>query len=372
MTKSKVYFTNLHTTPNCNLLDKLEKLVKRAGIEKINFENQFTAIKIHFGEPGNLAYIRPNYATRMVKILQKLGSKVFLTDANTLYSGGRSNAVDHLQSAMENGFNPMTTHCNVIIADGVKGTEYREIKIDGEYCKAPKIGSAIADADIFISMNHFKGHEQAGFGGALKNIGMGSASIGGKLEMHSTSQPKIVKKNCVACGVCVKYCAHSAIKIENRCAEINYEKCVGCGQCVALCQYSAAVLSDWDTSENLNCKIAEYAKAVLTGKPHFHVNFIMNVSPECDCWNHNDVAIVSDIGMAASFDPVALDMACVDLVKKAPINAYSHLHEKHEHHDLAGSEKFKLIHPNANWLAGLQHAEKIGVGTIQYELEEIS
>jgi uncharacterized Fe-S center protein len=368
---SKVYFTNLHTTPNSNLLDKLEKLVKKAGIENINFEKQFTAIKIHFGEPGNLAYIRPNYAARMVKVVKQLGGKPFLTDANTLYSGGRSNAVDHLQSAMENGFNPMATHCNVIIADGVKGTEYREISIDGEYCKAPKIGSAIADADIFISMNHFKGHEQAGFGGALKNIGMGSASVGGKLEMHSNSQPKIIQKNCKACGICVKYCAHSAIKIENRCAVIDFSKCVGCGQCVALCQYNSAVLGEWDTSENLNYKIAEYAKAVLLDKPHFHISFIMNVSPECDCWNHNDVAIVSDIGIAASFDPVALDMACVDLVKKAPVNAYSHLHHQHEHEDLSGAEKFKLVHPNANWLAGLQHAEKIGIGTINYELEEI-
>lgn len=371
MEKSKVFFTDLHTAPDSNLLDKLEKLVKKAGIENINFGNQFAAIKIHFGEPGNLAYIRPNYAARMVKILKKLGAKPFLTDSNTLYSGGRSNAVDHLQSAMENGFNPIAAHCNVIIADGLKGTEYREIKIDGDYCKAPKIGSAIADSDIFISMNHFKGHEQAGFGGALKNIGMGSASIGGKLEMHSSSQPKIVNKNCKVCGICVKFCAHSAIKIVNRCAEIDYDKCTGCGQCVALCQYSAAVLGEWDTSKNLNCKIAEYAKAVLQDKPHFHINFIMNVSPECDCWNHNDVAIVPDIGIAASFDPVALDKACADIVQKAPVNVFSVLHSKHEHDDLTGVEKFKLVHPEADWLAGLQHAEKIGIGTINYSLEEI-
>ena len=219
-------------------------------------------------------------------------------------------------------------------------------------------------------MNHFKGHEQAGFGGALKNIGMGSASVGGKLELHSSSQPKIIKKNCKVCGICVKYCAHSAIKIVNNCAEIDINKCVGCGQCIALCQYDAAVCR-WDDSENMNCKIAEYAKAALRDKPHFHVNFVMNVSPECDCWSHNDVAIVSDIGIAASFDPVALDMACVDLVKKAPVNVYSALQQKHEHHDLVGDDKFKLVHPNSNWLAGLQHAEKIGLGTTNYELEEV-
>ena len=172
MDKSKVFFTNLHTTPSSNLLDKMERLIKRAGIESIDFKDQFVAIKIHFGEPGNLAYLRPNYAARLATLLRSWGAKPFLTDCNTLYSGRRANAVDHLQSAMENGYNPISAQCQVIIADGLKGTEYREIPLNGEYCKAPKIGSALADADIVISMTHFKGHEQAGFGGALKNLGM--------------------------------------------------------------------------------------------------------------------------------------------------------------------------------------------------------
>lgn len=253
MNTSKVYFTNLRTTPSSNLLDKMERLVKRAGIANIDFKNQFVAIKIHFGEPGNLAYIRPNYAARLVSLLRELGAKPFLTDCNTLYSGRRSNAVDHLQSAMENGFNPMSAGCNVIIADGVKGTDYREIEIDGQYCKAPKIGAAIADADIIISMNHFKGHEQAGFGGALKNLGMGCASVGGKLELHCASQPRIDTEACKGCNICVKHCAHDAIHLNNnRKAEIDYERCVGCGQCVALCQYDGAVMGEGDTSERLN------------------------------------------------------------------------------------------------------------------------
>ena len=258
MDKSKVYFTNLRTTPSSNLLDKMERLVKRAGITNIDFKNQFTAIKIHFGEPGNLAYIRPNYAARMATLLRTLGAKPFLTDCNTLYSGRRSNAVDHLESAMENGFNPISAKCDVIIADGLKGTECREIEINGEYCKAPKIGSAIADADIIISMNHFKGHEQTGFGGALKNLGMGCASVAGKLELHGASQPRIDLEKCKGCNICVKHCRHEAIRLdENRKAVIDYDKCVGCGQCVALCQYDGAVLGSWDTSVNLNCKIAE-------------------------------------------------------------------------------------------------------------------
>ena len=370
MDKSKVYFTNLRTTPSSNLLDKMERLVKRAGITNIDFKNQFTTIKIHFGEPGNLAYIRPNYAARMATLLRTLGAKPFLTDCNTLYSGRRSNAVDHLESAMENGFNPISAKCDVIIADGLKGTECREIEINGEYCKAPKIGSAIADADIIISMNHFKGHEQTGFGGALKNLGMGCASVAGKLELHGASQPRIDLEKCKGCNICVKHCRHEAIRLdENKKAVIDYDKCVGCGQCVALCQYDGAVLGSWDTSVNLNCKIAEYTQAVLQDKPHFHISFIMNVSPECDCWNHNDAAIVPDLGITASFDPVALDKACADIVIKAPILETGNRLSETPHHDhLEGCDKFHIMHPETNWQAGLEHAEKVGIGTQEYEL----
>ena len=331
MDKSKVYFTNLRTTPSSNLLDKMERLVKRAGITNIDFKNQFVAIKIHFGEPGNLAYIRPNYAARMATFSAK---------------------------------------CEVIIADGLKGTDYREIEINGEYCKAPKIGAAIVDADIVLTMNHFKGHEQTGFGGALKNLGMGCASVGGKLELHSASQPIVARENCKSCNICVKHCAHDAIHLDgSKIATIDYEKCVGCGQCVALCQYDAAVMGDGDTSERLNYKIAEYSKAVLLDKPNFHISFIMNVSPECDCWNHNDAAIVPDLGIAASFDPVALDKACADIVINAPILETGNRLSDSPHHDhLEGCDKFHIMHPETNWQAGLEHAEKIGLGTQEYEL----
>ncbi|MDL2309793.1 DUF362 domain-containing protein [Parabacteroides sp. OttesenSCG-928-B22] len=373
MSTSKVYFTNLRTNPSNNLLQKMERLVKKSGIESIDFNKQFVAIKIHFGEPGNLAYLRPNYAARIANLLRSLGGKPFLTDSNTLYSGGRSNAVDHLRSAMENGYNPISAQCDIIIADGLKGTDYREIPIDGEYCKAPKIGAAIADADIIISMNHFKGHEQAGFGGALKNLGMGCASVGGKLELHAASQPAIDTENCIGCNICAKYCAHDAVHLQNRKAVIDYDACVGCGQCVALCQYDAAVLGEGDTSERLNYKIAEYTKAVLKDKPHFHISFIMNVSPECDCWNHNDAAIVPDLGIAASFDPVALDKACADLVMGAPALSNNRVTDAcpHDHHMHEGEDKFRLIHPDTEWKKGLEYAEKIGLGRQAYELIQV-
>lgn len=374
MNRSKVYFTNLRTKPGVNLLEKLEKLIKKAGIADIDFKNKFVAIKIHFGEPGNLAYIRPNYAARIVKVIKDLGGIPFLTDSNTLYSGRRSNAADHLEAAYENGFNPLTTGCHVIIADGLKGTDYREVEINLKHCKTAKIGTAIADADIIISMNHFKGHEMTGFGGALKNLGMGSGSRGGKLEMHSASKPKIVEENCVSCGQCIKNCAQDAIEFnENRKAFIIYDKCVGCGQCVAVCQFDAAQVIWNEGADTANEKIAEYTHAVINGKPNFHINFIMNVSPNCDCWDSNDVPIVPDLGIMASFDPVALDKASIDMVNAAPITSGSLLEERvceceeHEHVN-EHNDKIHHIHPNTDWRVGLDYAQEIGIGTTDYEL----
>jgi uncharacterized protein len=372
MEKSKVFFTNLRTKPGVNLLDKVEKLIKKAEIENIDFKNKFVAVKIHFGEPGNLAYIRPNYAAKVVSVIKDLGGIPFLTDSNTLYSGRRANAIDHLEAAYENGFNPLSVGCHVIIADGLKGTDYREIEVNLKHCKTAKIGTAIADSDIVISMNHFKGHEMTGFGGALKNLGMGSGSRGGKLEMHSASKPRIVEKNCVSCGQCIKNCAQDAIEFnDKKKAFIDYDKCVGCGQCVAVCQFNSAQVIWNEGADTANEKIAEYAHAVISDKPNFHINFIMNVSPNCDCWDSNDVPIVPDLGIMASFDPVALDKASIDAVNAAPVTNGSlldeRIHECEEHNHSHG-DKIEHIHPNTDWRVGLDYAEEIGLGTQEYEL----
>ena len=368
---SKVYFTDMRAKPGRNLLNKMELLIKKAGIEQIDFKDKFVAIKIHFGEPGNLAYIRANYAACLVKFLLARGGRPFLTDSGTLYLGRRSNAIDHIESAFENGFNPIAVPCPVIIADGLKAIDFHEIPINLKYCKTAKIGAAIAEADIVISMNHFKGHEQAGFGGALKNLGMGSASAAGKLELHSSSQPIIEKESCTSCGQCVKYCASNAIRLnEEKKAEIDYETCVGCGQCVAVCQFEAAQ-PVWDNSTDImNYKIAEYTVAVLKDKPNFHINFVMDVSPHCDCWGSNDAAIVPNIGIAASFDPVALDKACADMVTQSSANVNTILNV-HHHGELLNTDKFTLIHPNTDWKEGLKYAAEIGVGSQEYELVKV-
>jgi len=364
---SKVYFTNMRTKPGNNMLDKLERVIEKAGIGDLDLKDKMVALKIHFGEPGNLAYIRPNYAALIVDKIKKLGGKPFLTDCNTLYFGRRSNAVDHLEAAMENGFNRIAVGCDVIIADGLTGTDAKEIAINQKHVKWAKIGSVIADADVIISINHFKGHEQTGFGGALKNIGMGCGSRKGKLEMHSASKPKMDQEQCVSCGMCIKNCPEKAITYnEKRKAQIDYEKCIGCGQCVASCHYGAARAVYDQAADILSEKIAEYTLAVLKGKQHFHINFMMNISPECDCWDGNDQAIVPDIGIAASADPVALDRACVDLVNAAPEIEGSIIGDKGKLRE--GEDKFVHVHPDVHWKACLNHAEEIKVGIQEYKL----
>ena len=367
MEKSKVYYSNLRTTSNCNLLQKLEKLVTKAGMASIDFKDQFTAIKIHFGEPGNLAYLRPNYSKVLVNFVKNKGGKVFLTDCNTLYVGGRKNALDHMDAAYQNGYNPFCTDCHVIIGDGLKGTDDISIPIDGEYVKEAKIGRAVVDADIIISLTHFKGHESTGFGGTLKNIGMGCGSRAGKMEMHNSGKPFVSADDCVNCKMCTKQCAHEAIIFEGNVAKIDHDKCVGCGRCIGVCSFNA-IAANWDESNDvLNKKIAEYTLATLKDKPHFHVSFVIDVSPCCDCHSENDLAILPDVGMFASFDPVALDIACADMANAQPVMAGSYLSEMKNKH----SDHFTNTHPETNWKVCIEHAVKLGLGSNEYELIEV-
>ena len=367
---SKVYFADLRADVHENLQQKLTRLMKTAGMGDIDFQDKFVAIKLHFGEPGNLAFLRPNWARTVADFVKERGGKPFLTDCNTLYVGGRKNALDHMDSAMLNGFNPMTTGCQIIIADGLKGSDEVEVPVvGGEYVKNAKIGRAVMDADVFISLTHFKGHEEAGFGGCLKNIGMGCGSRAGKMEQHNAGKPHVAQKYCIGCGQCRKICAHGAPIIENGKAHIDHDKCVGCGRCIAVCPKDA-VRIDWDeTTTNLNCKIAEYTKAVVDGRPCFHISLVIDVSPNCDCHAENDMAIVPNVGMFASFDPVALDMACVDAVNaQTPLrgSAADDAHAKAHVHD-----HFQRLHPDTNWRSCLEHGEKIGIGTREYELIKI-
>lgn len=373
MAKSKVYFTDFHTIAfGDGLPTKLKKLIKKAGIGDIDMNGKFVAIKMHFGELGNISYLRPNYAKAVADVVKEFGGKPFLTDCNTMYPGSRKNALEHLECAWENGFTPLTVGCPVIIGDGLKGTDDIDVPVvGGEYVKSAKIGRAVMDADVFISLTHFKGHEMTGFGGAIKNIGMGCGSRAGKTEQHCSGKPHIDEALCRGCSRCQRECANGGLVFdkETRKMHVNQDNCVGCGRCLGACNFDAISFDNNNANELLNCRMAEYTKAVVDGRPNFHISLIVDVSPNCDCHGENDVPILPNIGMFASFDPLALDQACVDACMKASPMPGSqldhHMSEPHfhDHHD-----PFRNSTPESEWRSCLEHAEKIGLGSRDYEL----
>lgn len=376
MEKAKVYFTDFRTGANGeNLPAKLKRLAKSAGIDKIDMNNKFVAIKLHFGELGNISYLRPNYAKAVADLVKELGGKPFLTDCNTMYPGSRKNAIEHMYCAWENGFTPMTVGCPVIIGDGLKGTDDIAVPVEGaEYTKEALIGRTVMDADVFISLTHFKGHEMTGFGGAIKNIGMGCGSRAGKKDMHSNGKPFIREKACRGCKRCTKECANNGLIFneETKKMTINTDSCVGCGRCLGACNFDAIVFRNDQAISVLNAKMAEYTKAVVAGRDNFHLSLVVDVSPYCDCHGENDAPILPNIGMFASFDPVALDQACADACLKAePIRNSllgDNMHSEgfHDHHD-----HFKNTTPESEWETQLTHGERIGLGTREYELVSI-
>lgn len=388
---SQVCFADMHAKAGDSILAKFERLIEKAGIDQIDFKDKFVAVKVHFGEVGNMAFLRHQYAKVLCDHIKARGGKPFLTDCNTLYVGYRNNALNHLDAAFLNGYNPLSTGVHTIIADGLRGTDEREIPVaGGEYVKEAKIGAAVAEADIIVSLTHFKGHVNAGFGGALKNIGMGCGSKKGKMEMHSSGTPRIDGGKCIGCGMCVDHCANDGVHVVDGTAVIDEGHCVGCGYCIAYCP-AGAIMTKWDEAKPvMNKKIAEYTKAVLDGKPSFHVSLVLDVSPDCDCERHNDVPVIPNVGMFASFDPVALDQACVDAANKQPVvqgskadpqvkeaSASDHMdgaraipEQAYSEHAAGddGHDVFRMVHPDTDWAAGLDHAVKLGIGTREYEL----
>lgn len=372
MEKSTVYFTDFRTMLGEGLPAKLKRLMKRAGIRRIDMDNKFVAIKLHFGELGNLGYLRPNYAKAVADVVKEAGGNPFLTDCNTLYPGSRKNALEHLQCAWENGFTPLTTGCPILIGDGLKGTDDITVPvIGGEYVKEAKIGHAIMDADVFISLTHFKGHEMTGFGGAIKNIGMGCGSRAGKKDQHNNGKPHVVTEQCRGCMRCLRECANNGLIFNEttRKMSIDETNCVGCGRCLGACNFDAIYFNDDAAAKELNCRMAEYTKAVIDGRPHFHISLVVDVSPNCDCHSENDAPILPNLGMFASFDPLALDQACVDACMAANPMPGSQLADNMNHPGFVDHhDHFTNSTPESEWRSCLEHAEKIGLGTREYEL----
>lgn len=366
---SKVFFADMRASHKENLFDKISKLLALCGLSQRVNDGDLTAVKIHFGEKGNSAFIRPIFARRVIDELKAIGAKPFLTDSSTLYPGERKEAVSALACGIENGFAFAVVNAPLIISDGLRGVTETTVPLEGEILKEAFIGTEIVEADAIIAMSHFKCHELTGFGGAIKNLGMGCASRKGKLVQHSTVAPIVSEKHCTGCGICIKACAHDAILITSSKAFINAEKCAGCSRCITICP-TKAINIQWNEAADLVMKkMAEYAKGAVANKQGktIYLNFITQVSPACDCYGHCDAPIVNDIGICASTDPVAVDQACADLVNAARGNEGSALQSGHE----PGGDKFRGVYPHIPWEVQLEHAEKTGLGKRKYDLIKI-
>ncbi|MDI6688273.1 MAG: DUF362 domain-containing protein [Desulfobacterales bacterium] len=364
--KSKVYFIDFRATYKENMPQKITRLLKTAGISKIIKKRDLVAVKLHFGESGNTAFIRPVYIRKIVETLKGIGGIPFLTDCNTLYAGTRSDSPNHHATAISNGFAYSVIDAPVIIADGLRGQSETCVTIDQKNFNKVYIGSEIIHADSLLSAAHFKCHELSGFGGTIKNLGMGCASRRGKLAQHSTVAPKVKRKKCAGCGDCTAHCSQKAISLVKEKAFIHPKKCMGCGECIVICP-NKAIQIQWNQDipvfmENM----VEYTMGVLKNKKGraLFLNFITDVSPACDCISHNDAPIVRDIGIVASKDPVAIDQASVDLVNKEQALEGSCLKTNAK----PGQDKFREIYPNVNWEIQLDYAEKIKLGSRAYEL----
>lgn len=359
---------DFRATPKKNLFAKLEKLLEASALSGVFSKRDLVALKLHFGELGNAAYIRPVFIRKIVEEVKKAGGNPFLTDANTLYAGARGNSVDHLNTAIYNGFGYSAVGAPLVIADGLRGRSEVPVEIGGNRFQTVYIAAEVVNSDALISIAHFKGHELSGYGGAIKNLGMGSASRKGKLAQHSSVSPKVKEKKCIGCGECEAHCSQHAISVENKKARINPETCIGCGECILICP-NGAVEIQWNQSVPVFLEnMVEYTLGVVKGKVDrlLNINFITDVSPACDCMPTNDAPIVRNIGVLASKDPVAIDAACMDMINQEPALPGSCLHGKPEAEK--GGDKFKGVYPNVEWRHQLDYAQEMKLGTKEYEL----
>lgn len=367
-TPATVWFTPMRTTSKKSLVMRAGALLQRAGLSSAVDQDDLVAVKLHFGEQGNTGFVQPMFLREVVRVIKEAGGKPFLTDSNTLYRGQRANAVDHIACALHNGFSYATVEAPVIIADGMDGREAVDVPVEGKHFDSVRIGSVAVHADAMVVVTHVKGHEAAGFGGAIKNVGMGLGCRSAKQRMHADFRPEVTPEKCTACKRCVTWCPVDAITINpDSVAEVDYERCYGCGECVAACPFGA-IATQWKTTPDaLQEKIAEHVAGAVAGKEGkvVYLSFINNVSPDCDCWHFSDAAVVPDIGVLASTDPVAIDQAAYDLVVAAPGIVGTRGEGLGE-----GVDTFREI-TGVDGTVAMRHAESLGLGTREYELKTL-
>ncbi len=367
--KPIVYFAPVRAAKKQSFVTRAGALLDRAGLGDAIAEGDLVAVKLHFGEAGNTGFVHPVFVREVVRRIKEHGGKPFLTDSNTLYRGERANAVDHLTCALHNGFSYATVEAPIMIADGLDGRDAVDVEIEGfDHFESVRIGAAAVHADAMVVVTHVKGHGETGFGGAMKNVGMGLGSRSAKQRMHADFEPHPSAEKCTGCGRCVQWCPVGAIVVgPDRVAAVDYELCYGCGECVAACTFGAIAI-DWKTDEaSIQEKIVEHVAGAVAGKPGkvVYVSFVTNVTPECDCWIFSDAPIVADVGVLASNDIVALDQASYDLVTTAP----GLPNTRGEGLD-AGIDKFAAL-SGVDGTRAMRYAEEKGLGSREYELKTV-
>ncbi len=362
---SQVYFAPIRSLKKRSMITRVGTLLEKAGLGDAIAEGDLVAVKLHFGESGNTAFVHPVYLREVVARIKEHGGKPFLTDANTLYSGQRANGIDHIECAIRNGFSFATVEAPIVIADGIDGREAVDVRIDAKHFETVRIGSVAVHADAMVAVTHVKGHEATGFGGALKNVGMGLGCRSAKQRMHADFKPDVIAEKCTACRRCERRCPVGAIVVgPDRFAIVDFDTCYGCGECVAACSYGAIGIQWKTTPDALQEKIVEHVMGVVAGKEGkvVYLSFVTAISPDCDCWSFSDAPIVGDIGVLASTDIVAIDQAAYDLVTAA-----SGLPGSRAEGMGAGEDKFTKV-TGIDGTAAIRYAQECGLGSSDYEL----
>ena len=365
---SIVYYIDVKKDSNKSLIERLATMIDRSKLFKNIKSNDRVAIKTHFGERGGHAYIRTPFIGKIVNKVKEYSGKPFVTDTNTLYSHKRHNAIDHLETAAINGFTPETVGAPIIIADGLIGKDQETIEINGNHFKEIYIASAIFHSDFIIVTTHFTGHQLRGFGGSIKNLAMGCATIKGKFLQHSEYVPRVKEDLCNLCGVCIENCGYDAIKKGKNSIYFITENCVGCGECVSVCKYGAISPKYPNEAKKLQEKMVEYVMGIINQKKEkvVYINFLIDISPGCYCCGFSNAPIVPDLGILLSDDPIAVDKASVDLINTAPYSPLWSTTDKFNDQD-----KFKAIYKDIDWNWQLNYGQQMGIGNKKYKIIKV-
>ncbi len=357
MAGSIVFFAELNPTSSSAERQKaVERILSASGFDSVIEAKDKVAVKTHIGEMSNTTHVSPDLVRLVVNRVKKLGGAPFLTETSTLYKGARSNAIDHLIHAYAHGFTYEKVGAPFIMADGLSGNSEVEVPIKGVIFDKVSIAREIAFANALIFISHPTGHVGLGLGACLKNIGMGLSSRMGKLRQHSTFKPTINAGTCTFCKVCTKWCPVEAIIEKAGKAFIVSETCIGCGECLTVCKYDA-VRFDWGRdSADIQKRTAEHALGVIQGKEKksYFLNFLIDMTKDCDCIPKKQERIIPDVGILASNDPVAVDQATMDLTRER-----------------FGKDLAKASWPNLDAGHQLEHAERIGLGSRAYSLKSV-